>query len=77
MLRMVLAVGTFAISESVFYISNLHKSGSNIWHKWNIDILTSDSDSGWKKEPRDISYTICWYGFTHSDNGIGQNYQIG
>jgi len=42
-----------------------------------IDILTSDSDSVWKLEPRDISYTICWCGFTHSDNGIGQNYQIG
>jgi hypothetical protein len=28
--RVVLAVGTFAISESIFYIPNLHKSGSNI-----------------------------------------------
>jgi hypothetical protein len=27
---MVLAVGTFAISESIFYIANSHKFGSNI-----------------------------------------------
>ena len=74
--RVVLAVETFAISESVVYILNLHKSDANIWHKWNIDILTSDSDSGWKSESGNISYTICWYGFTHSDNGIDQNYQI-
>ena len=70
-------VGTFAISESIFYTPNLHKSGSNIWHKWNIDILASDSDPGWKLEPGDISYIICWCDFTHSNNGIGQNYQIG
>ena len=76
MVRVVLAVGTFAISESIFYIPNLHKSGSNIWHKWNIGILTSDSDSGWKSEPGDTSYTIYWCSFTHSDNGIDQNYQI-
>ena len=74
---MVLAVGKFAISELIFYIPNLHKSDSNIWHKWNIDILIPDSDPGWKSEPRDISYTIYWCGFTHSNNGIGQNYKIG
>ena len=74
---MVLAVGTFAIFESIFYIANSHKSGFKVWHKWNIDILASDSDPGWKLEPGDISYTIYWCGFIHSDNGIGQNYQIG
>ena len=74
---MVLAVGTFAISESIFYIANSHKLGYNIWHKWNIDILLSDSDSKWKFEPRDISYTICWCGFTHSNNDISHNDKIG
>ena len=57
--RMVLVVGTFAISESIFYIANSHKSGFKVWHKRNIDILTSDSNSEWKLEPGDISYTIC------------------
>ena len=73
---MVLAVGIFVISESIFYIANSHKSGSEVWHKWNIDILTLNSDPEWKSEPGDISYTICWCSFTHSDNGIDQNYQI-
>jgi len=63
---MVSTVEPFVTAESIFHISAEHKSGYNIWCRWNIGILTSYSESTWKTGPGDISYVIFLWGFTYS-----------
>ena len=59
-------VEPFVTAESIFHISAEHKSGYNIWCRWNIGILTSYSESTWKTGSGDTLYIIFLWGFTYS-----------
>jgi len=68
-------VETLAIPESTYYAPFQDKSDHNTWHRQNIEILTSNSESTWKTGPGDI---LCVIFECESNNSfLGNNHRNG
>ena len=54
----ILMVETCAMISPILVSSYQHTSCYNTWHRWYIEIPTSDPESRWRIGPIDISYVI-------------------
>jgi len=59
----------------IFTATDQHKSGYNTWHKWNIEILTSNTESTSKTGPDEIQYVTFKVVFCNLK--FGNNHEIG
>ncbi len=59
----------------IFTAIDKHKSGYNTWHKWNIEILTSNSESTSKTGPDNMSHfkVVFFNPKFHNNHEIGSN----